>query len=131
MTESAAQRGRRLGLAGLLGGMAVLHAVVPAPFEAMVPRWLPGEPRRWNQAATVAEAASAALLLRPATARLGGVLAFATFVGVFPANVEAVRRGGYRGAPGRLASREAAVARLPLQLPLLWWAARVARDARS
>lgn len=129
MPEPSSARVRRWTLAGVLGAMATLHVVVPRPFVAMVPRWLPGERRHYNTAAAVAEGASALLLTSRRTARIGAWAAFGTFLGVFPANVEAVRRGGYRGAPGWLSTPSAAVARLPLQLPLLWWARRVARDA--
>jgi uncharacterized membrane protein len=73
----------------------------------------------------VAEGVSAALLWSSRTRRLGGAAAAATFLAVFPANLDAAVQGGYRGAPGWLSSRAAAIARLPLQLPLLWWAVRV------
>lgn len=129
MPEPSSARLRRLALAGALGVMATLHVAIPRPFVAMVPRWLPGERRHYNTAAAVAEGASALLLTSRRTARVGAWAAFGTFLGVFPANVEAARLGGYRGAPGWLSTRTAAVARLPLQLPLLWWAHRVARDA--
>jgi uncharacterized membrane protein len=36
------------GLAALLGGMGVLHFVAPKPFDAIVPRSLPGSPRTWT-----------------------------------------------------------------------------------
>lgn len=125
--ESEPQRRSRLALAAFLGGMATLHVVARKPFEAMIPRWLPGSRVAWNAAATVAEGGSAVLLTRQATAKAGGYAALATFATVFVANVEAARLGGYRGAPGALASREVAYARLPLQVPLLWWAWRIAR----
>ena len=129
--ERRAQRAARVGLAAFLGGMTVLHLTRPRAFEAMVPRWLPGSRRTWNLAATVAEGTSAVLLARRRTARAGGLAAFATMLGVYPANVEAVRLGGYPGLPGALGTRQAAVVRLPLQLPLLWWAWRVAADAEA
>jgi len=125
--ETPAQRRSRLALAAFLGGMAVTHVVARKPFEAMIPRWLPGSRVAWNAAATVAEGGSAVLLARESTARSGGYAALATFATVYVANVEAARKGGYRGAPGWLASRQAAYARLPLQAPLLWWAMRIAR----
>lgn len=127
--EPRARRTARIGLAAFLGSMTFLHLKLPRAFESMVPPWLPGDRRAWNLAATAAEGTSAVLLARRRTARLGGLAAFATFLGVYPANIEAVRRGGYRGAPGWLGTRAAAIARLPLQLPLLFWAGRVARDA--
>ncbi len=120
-------RVRRHGLAALLSVATVAHVLRPQWFLAMIPSWVPGGRDRLHALATLAEATAAVLLWFPRTARAGGVLAAATFVGVFPANVEAVRRGGYRGAPGWLSTRAAAIARLPLQVPLVWWAVRVAR----
>ncbi|MFP5310734.1 MAG: hypothetical protein ACLGIR_14280 [Actinomycetes bacterium] len=129
-TESGRQRAARLGLAALLGGAAVAHVVRPGWFEAMVPDVLPGSASFWNLASAAAEGASALLLSRRSTARAGGVLAAVTLVGVFPANVQAVVDGGYGAAPGWLSTRAAAIARLPLQVPLVWWAVSVARRRR-
>jgi uncharacterized membrane protein len=106
----------------------VLHVVTPTPFERMVPRWLPGPRPAWNLGSAAAEAVSAALLSSRRTSRLGGVIAAGTFTVVFVANVQAVVDGGMRGLPGWLATREAALLRLPLQLPLVWWSWRVARS---
>ncbi len=127
MVETTGQRRSRLALAAGLGAMTVLHLVQPRAFESMIPRWLPGDRSTWNLAATAAEGTSAALLAREGTARLGGRAAFTTFVVVWVANVQAAVDGGYRGVPGWLGSTQAAWARVPLQLPLLWWAARIAR----
>lgn len=127
MAETTGQRLSRYALAGGLAAMTVLHLVRPRAFEAMIPDWLPGDPAPWNLAATAAEGTSAVLLARGETARLGGAAAFATFLGVWVANVQAAVDGGYRGVPGWLGSPEAAWLRVPLQLPLLWWAARIAR----
>lgn len=107
--------------------MTTLHVAKPELFLGMVPRWLPGTRKQLHDAATAAEGIAALLLWLPRTRRLGGAAAALTFLGVFPANVDAVRRGGYAGAPGPLSSRAAAVARLPLQAPLVWWAVRVMR----
>ena len=115
----------------MLGVAFVAHVVRPGWFLPMVPRWLPGEPRHLHAAATAAEGTAALLLTSSRTARAGGLLALATLVGVYPANLEAVRLGGYRGAPGWLGTRTAAVLRLPLQVPLWAWAWRVAQDARD
>ena len=117
----------RHGLAALLTFMTSLHVARPELFLGMVPRWLPGTREQLHTAATVAEGVSAALLWSRRTRRLGGAAAAATFLGVYPANVDAVLQGGYRGAPGPLGTRAAAIARLPLQLPLVWWAIRVFR----
>lgn len=117
----------RRGLAGLLTFMTVLHVARPELFLSMIPRWLPGDRERLHDAATVAEGISAALLWSRRTRRAGGAAAAATFLAVYPANVDAAVRGGYRGAPGWLSTRAAAIARLPLQVPLVWWAVRVMR----
>ena len=120
-------RRTRRGLAGLVTFMTVLHLAKPEMFLPMVPRWLPGDRERLHDAATLAEGISAALLWSRRTRRLGGAAAAATFVAVFPANIDAAVRGGYRGTPGWLSTRAAAIARLPVQLPLVWWAVRVMR----
>ena len=125
--EPTGRRRRRLGLAGLLGGAAVAHVVLPQPFEAMVPAWVPGRPRVWNLTTAAAEAGAAALLVPRRTSHLGGWVAAGTFSVVGVANVQAVVDGGMSALPGRLSTRWAAVVRLPLQLPLIWWAWQVAR----
>lgn len=120
-------RRRRRGLAALLTVTTVAHVVRPRWFLGMIPSWIPGDRDRLHALATVAEGVSALLLLLPGTRRAGGALAAATFLAVYPANIEAVRRGGYRGVPGWFGTRTAAIVRLPLQVPLVWWALRVMR----
>ena len=131
MTETRPADGRddllRRGLALFLAGTTAAHVLRPEWFVPMIPAWVPGDTDVVHAAATVAEGTAAALLARRSTARLGGWAAAAVFVGVFPANVQAVVDGGYAAAPGWLATRTAAVLRLPLQLPLVLAAVRVAR----
>lgn len=127
MAETTGQRRSRYALAAGLAAMTVLHLARPRPFEVMIPEWLPGDPTVWNLAAAATEGTSAVLLARERTAGLGGKLAFATFAGVWVANIQAAIDGGYRGVPGWLGSPTAAWLRVPLQLPLLWWSARIAR----
>lgn len=117
-------------MAALLGGAAIVHVAVPRPFESMVPRWLPGAASAWNLASALAEGVAAALLASRRTSRLGGAVAAGTFTVVFVANVQAAVDGGMRALPGWLASREAAVLRLPLQVPLVWWSWRLTRPER-
>lgn len=117
ITRSAA------ALAGLLAGAGVLHLVSPDFFDAMIPDALPGEPRTWTYASGVAELGVAAAVAVPRTRRLGGYAAAALFVAVFPANVWMAIEWSDRS----LAERAIAYARLPLQIPLIWWAVRVAR----
>ncbi len=125
--EPPRRRRTRFGLAALLGGAAVAHVVRPRLFEAMVPGWVPGTPRTWNLASAVAEGVSAALLVGRRTSHLGGWVAAGTFTMVGVANVQAVVDGGMSALPGRLSTRSAAVVRLPLQIPLIWWAVQLAR----
>jgi uncharacterized membrane protein len=117
---------RALGLAAFIGSAGVMHFVRPGFFDSVVPRWMPGSPRTTTYVSGVAEIASAVLVANPRTRRLGGWAAFATFLGVYPANIQHVLDGGIPGQPGGAA---AAWIRLPLQLPMLAWARRVARDA--
>lgn len=130
MNETPRARRLRLGLAGFLGGMAALHVIMPKPFERMVPDYIPGNPRTHNLLATAAEGGSALLLTSRKTARIGGVAAAGTFLGVWIANIQAALDGGYP-IKGPLGSKEAAWARVPLQLPMIAWALRVSRNAAS
>jgi uncharacterized membrane protein len=131
MTERPSIRRTRLGLAALLGGMSVLHLAARPTFEALIPKWLPGDPALWNYASTAAELGSAALLARRSTARAGGAMAFATFAVVWVANLQHAVDGHIPGTSGAFAGPLTAWLRAPLQLPLLWWSWRVARHGSS
>ncbi|MCJ0874509.1 hypothetical protein [Streptomyces sp. AP-93] len=112
-------------LAGLLAGAAVAHAVAPKQFDATVPRSLPGSPRQWTYASGVAELALAAGVAHPRTRRVAALATAAFFVGVFPANVKMAADARHRSP----ALRTVALARLPLQVPLVLWARKVGRTA--
>lgn len=114
----------RWGLVALFSFMTYQHVAHPGPFEEMIPDWVPGDTTLVHNAATAAEAASAVLLAVPRTRRLGGMVAFATLAGVWVANIQAAIDGGTPGVPPPFNSREAAIVRVPLQLPLLWAAWR-------
>lgn len=86
-------------LAGLLASAAVAHAVVPKQFDAIVPRSLPGSPRRWTYASGVAELALAAGVAHPRTRRVAAMATAAFFVGVFPANVKMAADARRRSPP--------------------------------
>jgi uncharacterized membrane protein len=120
--ETADRRASRLALAALFSVTGTAHLVVPKAFERIVPGWLPGSAAAWNRAATVAELACALLLADRRTSRAGGAAATATLAAVWVANLQAAADGGYDMLPGALGSRRAAWIRVPLQLPLLWWA---------
>ncbi len=112
-------------LAGLLAAAGAAHLARPRPFDALVPRTLPGSPRAWTYASGAAELALAAGVALPRTRRAAALAGAAFFTAVFPANVKMAHDWRHRPAP----LRAAAYARLPLQLPLVLWARGVARDA--
>jgi uncharacterized membrane protein len=112
-------------MGAMLVGMAVLHFVAPKPFDRIVPAELPGGARFYTLASGVAEGATGAMLLAPRTRRLGALAAVALFIGVFPANVNMVRLWWGKGWPARVA----AIARLPLQVPMITWALKAYRNA--
>lgn len=104
-----------LWLAGIMvtGGSA--HFAAPDVYARIVPGAL-GDPRPWVVASGVAEVAAGVLLAVPQTRRIGGAVTAVVLVAVFPANVKmALDSGGIWWA------------RLPLQLPLVWWAWRESR----
>ncbi|MEV8310502.1 hypothetical protein AB0P36_24900 [Streptomyces flavidovirens] len=120
----ATDRSARL-LVGLLAVAGAAHMVAPKPFDATIPEALPGSPRAWTHASGVAELLLAAGLAVPRTRRVSAVAAACFFAGVFPANVKMAYDWRHEPAP----LRSLAYARLPLQVPLVLWAARVGRDA--
>jgi uncharacterized membrane protein len=125
-----AQRSEALlaaGLSTLLGVAAFTHFVAPTFYDGIVPHALPGSRRSWTLVSGAAELACAAAVATPRTRRLGGGLAAALFVAVFPANIQMALDWRHDAMP-----RPAlAFLRLPLQLPLIWWAWRVRRAAAS
>lgn len=110
-------------LAGLPAGAGVLHVTVPKVFDGTVPRVLPGTPRAWTYASGVLECALAAGLVHPRTRRIAARATAGFLVGVFPANVQMALDWRHRPA----LPRAAAFGRLPLQIPLVLWAHKVAR----
>ena len=107
-----------LSLAALLAVAGAAHFVVPRAYERIVPGML-GDAAFWVRWTGVAELACAGMVAHPRTRRLGAYAAAGLFLTVFPANVKMAFDGG---VPYGLAW-----ARLPLQVPLVWWALRVAR----
>ncbi len=115
-------------LAIVLAGAGALHFVRPKPYASIVPDVL-GDPYPWVYASGVAEMACAAALVPARTRRPAALAALLLFVAVFPANVQmAVDALASDRASG--AYQAIAVARLPLQVPLVLWAWVVARQAR-
>jgi uncharacterized membrane protein len=123
-TQAPSQRpAQRMG--AMLVGMGILHFVAPKPFDTIVPAELPGSARLYTLASGVGEAATGAMLLVPRTRRLGALAAVALFLAVFPANVNTVRLWWSKGWPVRIG----AIARLPLQYPMITGALRIYRNA--
>ncbi len=112
-----------VALAGLLTFTGVTHFVAPGFYEPIVPHALPGSARSWVFASGVAELACAAALAGKRSRTLGATMALVLFVVVFPANVQMAVDWSRDGA----LKASVAWARLPLQVPLIWWAWRVRR----
>lgn len=119
-------RGTRMG--AWLVGMGVLHFVAPKPFDAIVPEELPGTQRLYTYASGVAEVGVGALLLAPTTRKAGALSAIALFVGVFPGNLNMVRLW-FKDPAKSLPMRLGAIARLPLQVPMITQAWKVYRES--
>ena len=101
-----------------------VHLVRPETFDPLMPAVVPAH-REVIYASGVAELLCAAGLLHPRTRRLAGWASAAVLVGVFPGNLKM--------AADALRTRNqtfkaVALARLPLQLPLVRAALRVARE---
>lgn len=112
-------------LSALLAATGALHFVRPRPFAAIVPRQL-GRPLPWVYASGAAELGCAVALAVPRTRRHGGVAAAVLFVAVFPGNLQ-MAVTAVRSPRASAAYRALTLARLPLQVPLVLWALRVAR----
>ncbi|WP_040341162.1 DoxX family protein [Brevibacterium casei] len=129
MTFSPGKRGRgrsttprALFMSGLLGFAGTMHFIRPQPFDSIVPPSL-GNRRAWTYASGVAEIGCAALLAVPTTRRLGGAATAALMVAVYPANIYTVVKH-WKSPKGRAI----ALARLPLQIPLVQMSWAIARN---
>ncbi len=111
------------GLAALLAGAGLLHFTIPEFYERLIPELL-GSARAWVYGSGIAELAAAAGVAVRRTRYAGAWAAAALFVLVFPGNV-------YMAIHPGDTPRWAAIARLPLQIPLVYWAVTVARTSRK
>jgi uncharacterized membrane protein len=109
----------RIALAALMILAGILHFVVPKGYARTVPRSLPA-PFAIVYISGLAEILGGAGLLYEPVARAAAWGLVALFVAVFPANVNmAVNRIGFSPKP---ANPVVMWARLPLQIPLIYWA---------
>jgi len=118
------ERASLVGLAALLAGSGILHRAKADAYQRIVPAPL----RQWRSeivaVSGAAEMGCALLLLVPRTRRVGAYASALLFIAVFPANVQMALDGGYRDAGFPSDSAALAWLRLPLQVPLVWWALR-------
>ncbi|WP_433168439.1 DoxX family protein [Kribbella sp. CA-247076] len=114
------------GLALLFGVLGTLHFAKPRPFERIVPRALPRK-KELVYVSGVAELACAAGLLHPRTRRAAGLASAGLLVAVFPANVQMAADLQRKGTGP---AKAVAWARLPMQIPLIRWALKAAREGR-
>ncbi|MGO9511394.1 MAG: hypothetical protein ACLPXZ_30180 [Mycobacterium sp.] len=112
-------------LGAMLLGVGTVHFLAPKPFDDIIPAELPGSPRFYTYASGVAELAVGAGLLVPRTRRFAASSAALLFIAVFPGNLNMVRLWWDKPWPMRIA----ALARLPLQIPMITAALRVGRDS--
>jgi uncharacterized membrane protein len=111
-------------LVGILATSGVVHLVRPEVYEPLMPSWVPAH-REVILGSGVAELACAAGLALPATRRPAGLASAALLVGVFPGNVK-MALDSLRTR--NTAFKVAALARLPLQAPMIRAALKAARD---
>ncbi len=110
-------------------GSGTLHLLRPGVYEPIVPHVLPA-PGALVVVSGLAELACAIGLLVPVTRRAAGWASALLLVAIFPANVQ-MAYDAWRDWQANDASGlylVGTLVRLPLQIPLIWWAFRVTRD---
>jgi len=119
----------RAAVAALFTFTGAMHFVRPRFFEAIVPPAIEPQKKEVVAISGVAEIAGAALVLHPASRRLGRWWLLALLIAVFPANVHmAVNPEQIRGLDMRKFPRWALWARLPLQPLAMIWVWHVTRQ---
>ncbi len=104
----------------------IVHLVRPEVFTPMVPDVLPAH-RLLVYLSGVAELICAAGLVWRRTRRMAGWASAALLVAIFPANISMALDAWNDWGRGEASGAYVAgtLVRLPLQLPLIWWAWRV------
>lgn len=107
-----------------------MHFVRPATFDALVPEQLPGRQRTWTYGSGVCELVAVALLSNRRTRSFGGLFSAALLLGVWPGNIYMARNYLTQQNPPRSPlSKAVAVARVPLQIPLIRGAWKIYRES--
>lgn len=122
MTSSKVGRG--MGIFLIITGLG--HFIFPQGLDAIVPEFLPGDPRFWTYLSGAAEIVIGIALLTPFSMKISGIplrllaafAALALFIAVYPANIKMAIDWSSRPMPDPLF----AYARLPLQFGLFYWA---------
>ena len=109
-------------LAAFLLVAGTAHFLNPDFFDAIVPPWAPGSARFATYASGVAELLIGLGIVVKRTRRLALWSAAALFVAVYPANLYMA----WDWRDRELTDRLVAYGRLPLQIPMIWWAVALA-----
>jgi uncharacterized membrane protein len=119
----------RAALAAFFTLAGAMHFLRPRFYEAIVPPSLQSRKKEVVEVSGVAEIAGAAMVLHPASRRLGRWWLLALLIAVFPANLHmAVHPEQVRGLDLRKIPRWALWARLPLQPLAMLWVWRATRQ---
>jgi uncharacterized membrane protein len=118
-------RGAKVVVGAFLASGTV-HLVKPEVFEPLMPDWVPSH-REVILGSGVLELACAAGLVMPRTRRLSGLASAALLVAVYPGNLK-MAADAMQGDD--TAFKAVALARLPLQLPMISSAWRVGRPRK-
>ena len=119
----------RSSLAAFFTFTGAMHFLRPRFFEAIVPPAIEARKQEVVAISGVAEVAGAAMVLHPASRRLGRWWLLALLAAVFPANIHmAVSPEQIRGLDLRKFPRWALWARLPLQPLAMLWVWQATRD---
>ena len=111
------------GVVGAFTVSGIVHLVKPEVFEPLMPDWVPAH-REVIVGSGVAELACAAGLVMPRTRRIAAVVSATLLVGVYPGNL---KMAGDALGTDNTAFKAAALARLPLQWPMITAMVKTAR----
>lgn len=133
MNKKLEKSSRALAVLLIVTGLG--HFVLPEPLDAIVPPFLPFEPRFWTYLSGVAELVVAALLFVPAQLkwhgksikRFGVWCALLLFILVYPANIYMAIDWSDRPTSEALV----AYLRLPLQFGLFYWCWKLLKLSKS